>query len=59
MALRDIVEEKVSRAQRLVEAAGQPKPQGFTGPEDYKKLADLDNLDAVYTATLNIYEIRF
>lgn len=50
-AVCDIIEEKVSRAQRLVEQAGQPKPVGFTGPEDYKKLAELKNLDAVYTAT--------
>ena len=50
-AVCDIVEEKVLRAQRLVEAAGQPKPKGFTGPVDYQKLAELDNLDAVYTAT--------
>lgn len=50
-AVCDIVEEKVARAQRLVEDAGQPKPKGFTGAEDYKKLAELNNLDAVYTAT--------
>lgn len=50
-AVCDIVEEKVTRAQRLVEEAGQPKPKGFTGSEDYKKLADLSNLDAVFTAT--------
>lgn len=50
-AVCDIVKEKVERAQRLVEEAGQPKPQGFTGPEDYKRLAELKNLDAVYTAT--------
>jgi predicted homoserine dehydrogenase-like protein len=50
-AVCDIAEEKVARAQRLVEDAGQPKPKGFTGPEDYKKLAELNNLDAVFTAT--------
>jgi len=50
-AVCDIIEEKVARAQRLVEAAGQPTPKGFTGPEDYKKLAELNNLDAVFTAT--------
>lgn len=50
-AVCDIVEEKVARAQRLVEEAGQSKPTGFTGPEDYKKLAELNNLDAIYTAT--------
>jgi len=50
-AVCDIIPDKVERSQRLVEAAGQPKPAGFTGPEDYKKLAELKNLDAVYTAT--------
>ena len=47
----DIVSEKVERAQRLVEETGQPKPQGFTGEEDYKRVAELNNLDAVFTAT--------
>ncbi len=47
----DIVAEKVERAQRLVEEAGQPKPQGFTGEEDYKRVAELNNLDAIFTAT--------
>jgi predicted dehydrogenase len=50
-AICDINEANLARAQRLVEAAGQPKPKGFTGPEDYKKLAELNNLDAIYTAT--------
>lgn len=50
-AVCDIVPDKVERAQRLVEKAGQPKPKGFTGPEDYKRMADLTNLDAIYTAT--------
>lgn len=40
MAVCDIIEERVERAQRLVEDAGFPKPLGFTGPEDYKKVAD-------------------
>jgi predicted dehydrogenase len=47
----DIVKEKVERAQRLVEAAGQPKPKGFTGAEDYKRIAGLNNIDAIFTAT--------
>ncbi|MDD4190057.1 MAG: Gfo/Idh/MocA family oxidoreductase [Mangrovibacterium sp.] len=50
-AVCDIVPEKVERAQRLVEQAGHPRPKGFKGPEDYKKLAGLNDLDAVYTAT--------
>ncbi|MDD4193030.1 MAG: Gfo/Idh/MocA family oxidoreductase [Mangrovibacterium sp.] len=47
----DIVPERVEHAQRLVEEAGQPKPKGFTGKEDYKKIAELSNLDAIFTAT--------
>ncbi len=51
-AVCDIDPERVARAQRFVEQAGQPKPEGFTrGPEDYKRLAAKTDLDAVYTAT--------
>lgn len=52
VAVCDIVGERVERAQRLVEKAGQPKPQGYSrGPEDYKRLVEQNDLDAVYTAT--------
>ena len=50
-AVCDIIPERMERAQRLVEQAGKPKPQGFTGPEDYKRMADMNGLDAIYTAT--------
>jgi len=51
-AVCDIDAERVARAQRLVEKAGQPKPEGFIkGPEDYKRLAEKKDLDAIYTAT--------
>src|SRR5690606_18274209 len=51
-AVCDILSERVERAQKLVERAGQPKPEGFIrGPEDYKRLAEKQDLDAVYTAT--------
>lgn len=51
-AVCDILPERVERAQKLVERAGQPKPEGFIrGPEDYKRLAEKQDLDAVYTAT--------
>ncbi|MGI6574067.1 MAG: Gfo/Idh/MocA family protein [Fermentimonas sp.] len=50
-AVSDIVGERVDRAQQLVMEAGQPKPKGFTGEEDYKKIADLANVDAIFTAT--------
>ncbi len=50
-AISDIVPERVERAQQMVMEAGQAKPKGFTGEEDYKKIADLANVDAVFTAT--------
>lgn len=51
-AVCDIIEERVQRAQRIVEEAGQPKPKGYSlGPEDYKRMVQQNDLDAVYTAT--------
>src|SRR5690606_7287229 len=46
-AVCDILPERVERAQKLVERDGQPKPEGFIrGPEDYKRLAEKQDLDA-------------
>lgn len=51
-AVCDIVQEKVERAQRLVQQAGQAKPKAYTrGPEDYKRMVEQADLDAVFTAT--------
>jgi predicted dehydrogenase len=51
-AVCDIIEERVQRAQRIVEEAGQPRPKGYSiGPEDYKRMVQQEDLDAVYTAT--------
>ena len=47
----DIIPERMERAQRLVEQAGLPKPKGFTGAEDYKRIAEMNGLDAIYSAT--------
>ncbi len=50
-AVCDIVPEKVERSQKLVEAAGFPRPKGFSsGPRDFERLCQED-LDLVYTAT--------
>ncbi len=52
VAVCDILEDRVARAQRMVEDAGQAKPEGYSrGPEDYKRLVEQKNIDAVYTAT--------
>ncbi|MEA2063160.1 MAG: Gfo/Idh/MocA family oxidoreductase, partial [Gemmatimonadota bacterium] len=51
-AICDIDESKTARAQRLVERRGHPKPDGYSnGPEDYKRMHDRDDLDAVICAT--------
>ncbi len=52
VAVCDIVEEKVVRAQKMVVDAGQPLPEGFSrGPEDFERLCDRADLDLVFTAT--------
>ena len=51
-AVGDINEERVSRAQGLVETAGQPKPEGYSLSEtDFKRLCDRNDLDLVINAT--------
>ena len=50
-AVCDTDPKRVEAAQQLVVKAGLPKPKGFTGSEDYKKVAELSNVDAIFTAT--------
>src|SRR5688572_4833725 len=51
-AVCDIIDEKAARAQRIVHEFGQGKPKAYTrGPEDYKRMVEQNDLDAVYTAT--------
>lgn len=51
-AFCDIDEENLSRAQKVVEEAGRERPQGYSrGPEDYRRLVEREDLDAVITAT--------
>jgi hypothetical protein len=51
-AICDIVPEKVERIQKMVVAAGQPMPEGYSkGPLDFKRLCDRADLDLVYNAT--------
>ncbi len=52
VAVCDIIPERVERAQNLVEAAGQPKPEGYAqGELDFRRLCEREDLDLVYTAT--------
>jgi predicted dehydrogenase len=51
-AICDIVEDKVTRMQKLVVDAGQPEPRGYSrGPRDFERLCETETLDLVYTAT--------
>src|SRR5947208_13379603 len=51
-AVCDIVEDKVARAQELVQKAGQPRPSGYArGPRDFERMCGEEDLDLVYTAT--------
>ena len=51
-AVCDIVEDKVTRAQELVQKAGQPRPSGYSrGPHDFERMCGEEELDLVYTAT--------
>ncbi|MEA1997477.1 MAG: Gfo/Idh/MocA family oxidoreductase [Gemmatimonadota bacterium] len=51
-ALCDINRESLSKAQGLVEKAGLGRPEGYPdGPEDFKRMMDRDDLDAVIIAS--------
>jgi len=50
-ALCDISAENLARAQEVVVKAGRPKPEGYSGDDEYRKLMARDDLDAVIIAT--------
>lgn len=51
-AVGDIVEWKVRRIQDGIEAAGQPRPDGyFQGEQDFRRMCDRDDIDLIITAT--------
>lgn len=50
-AVCDINEAHLSRAQEFVEKAGKKRPEGYSrGVEDYKRMLERDDLDAVINA---------
>jgi predicted dehydrogenase len=51
-AVDDIVPEKVTRIQDLVERAGFPRPTGYSrGPTDFVRMCETEELDLVFNAT--------
>lgn len=52
VAVCDLLADRVERAQRMVEAKGFSKPEGFSrGDTDYRRLCESDSIDLVMTAT--------
>lgn len=51
-ALCDVNEANLAQAAEAVEKAGRPRPESYAaGPEDFRRLVDRKDLDAVITAT--------
>jgi predicted dehydrogenase len=51
-AICDVVPERVEKAQALVVAAGQPRPEGFArGERDFERLCGREDLDLVFIST--------
>lgn len=52
VAVCDIVENRVERAQQMVVEAGFPKPDGYSkGEHDFKRLCERDDIDLVFNST--------
>ncbi|HSD27241.1 MAG TPA: hypothetical protein VLL75_08050, partial [Vicinamibacteria bacterium] len=50
-AVADVVEARQAHAQQICAEAGREKPAGYSrGPEDFRRLVERDDLDAVITA---------
>lgn len=51
-AIADVDEGHLAQAQKICTDAGREKPAGYSrGPEDFRRLVERDDLDAVITAT--------
>jgi predicted dehydrogenase len=50
-ALCDVVPENVEKAQKTLSDKGLPKADGYTGPEDWKKICERDDIDLIYICT--------
>ena len=51
VALCDLYQDRVDNAQKILEEHGAPRAiHEFTGPEGYKQLCELDDVDLVYLA---------
>lgn len=52
VAVCDVVESRVERAQKIVEDAGFKKPDGYSdGETDFKRMCERDDIDLIFIAT--------
>ena len=51
VALCDLVQENLDRSQEILQEAGLPKAEVYSGPEDWKKVCEREDVDLVYICT--------
>ena len=51
VAICDVVEENLDKAQEILQQAGLPKADIYSGPEDWKKVCEREDVDLVYVCT--------
>jgi predicted dehydrogenase len=51
VALCDLVQENLDKSQEILEGAGLPKAAVYSGPEDWKKVCEREDVDLVYICT--------
>lgn len=51
VALCDLIQENLDKAQEILQGAGLPKADVYSGPEDWKKVCEREDVDLVYICT--------
>ena len=51
VALCDLVQENLDQAQEILQGRGLPKAEIYSGPEDWKKVCEREDVDLVYVCT--------
>jgi len=51
VALCDVVSENLDQAQEILQERGLPKADSYSGPEDWKKVCEREDVDLVYVCT--------
>jgi len=51
VALCDVVPENVARSQEMLAERGQPPAAEYTGPDDWKKICEREDIDLIYVCT--------